>query len=156
MPSPLQGRNHGSVVGAGVSGLVSAREGHGHGAERQQRALAIQPEDRRQRSSWCRRCRRAHSGVSASTCLGIAYGLLRLPSSDSIPALSKERKGRFPGNYSHRDFTFRFFLEKQGVTGYAWLVAIGSALVETPAAAGTRVTASTSGTSGTSVMRSGS
>jgi hypothetical protein len=49
---------------------------------------------------------------------------------DSIPALSKERRGRFPGNYSYRDFNFQFFLEKQVLPGYAWAVTIGSALVE--------------------------
>ncbi|OEL22298.1 hypothetical protein BAE44_0016683 [Dichanthelium oligosanthes] len=49
---------------------------------------------------------------------------------NSMPALSKERKGRFPSNYSYRDFEFEFILKKQGLTGYASPVTIGSALVE--------------------------
>ncbi|GJN18086.1 hypothetical protein PR202_gb05207 [Eleusine coracana subsp. coracana] len=54
----------------------------------------------------------------------------------SRPALRKERKGsRFPGNYSYRDFAFRFYLkEKRGssasVYGYASPVTIGAALVQ--------------------------
>ncbi|XP_066381792.1 uncharacterized protein [Miscanthus floridulus] len=65
---------------------------------------------------------------------GISYNYTRVEEAkkhyDSIPALSKERKGRLPGNYSYRDFTFRLFLEKQGLHGYAWPVTIGSAMVE--------------------------
>jgi ubiquitin-conjugating enzyme E2 O len=65
---------------------------------------------------------------------GISYNYTRVEEAkkhyDSNPALSKERKGRFPGNYSYRDFTFLFFLEKQGLPGYARPVTIGSALVE--------------------------
>ncbi|CAL4974756.1 unnamed protein product [Urochloa decumbens] len=54
---------------------------------------------------------------------------------DAMPELSKERKGRFPGNsYSYRDFAFGFYLKKQGGlpagSGYAWPVTIGSAFVE--------------------------
>ncbi|WVZ69292.1 hypothetical protein U9M48_018102 [Paspalum notatum var. saurae] len=50
---------------------------------------------------------------------------------NSMPALSTERKGRFPSNYSYWDFTFKFFLKKQrGLRGYASPVTIGSALVE--------------------------
>ncbi|CAO2170990.1 unnamed protein product [Urochloa humidicola] len=52
---------------------------------------------------------------------------------NSKPALSKERKGRFPGNSSYRDFAFGFSLKKKkqgGLPGYAWPVTIGSALVQ--------------------------
>ncbi|KAJ1284768.1 hypothetical protein BS78_03G230400 [Paspalum vaginatum] len=50
---------------------------------------------------------------------------------NSMPALSTERKGRFPSNYSIWDFTFNFFLKKHGgLRGYASPVTIGSALVE--------------------------
>ncbi|GJM93583.1 hypothetical protein PR202_ga10149 [Eleusine coracana subsp. coracana] len=53
----------------------------------------------------------------------------------SRPASSKERKGRFPGNYSYRDFAFRFYLKdkKSGsasVYGHASPVTIGAALVQ--------------------------
>lgn len=65
---------------------------------------------------------------------GISYNYTRVEEAkrhyDSMPALSKERKGRFPGNYSYRDFRFDFFLGKQGLHGYAWPVTIGSAMVE--------------------------
>ncbi|CAO2183274.1 unnamed protein product [Urochloa humidicola] len=50
---------------------------------------------------------------------------------DAMPELGKERKGRFPGNSSYRDFAFGFSLKKQGgLPGYAWPVTIGSAFVE--------------------------
>ncbi|CAL4955174.1 unnamed protein product [Urochloa decumbens] len=52
---------------------------------------------------------------------------------DAMPELSKEKKGRFPGNTSYRDFAFGFYLKKQGGlprSGYAWPVTIGSAFVE--------------------------
>jgi ubiquitin-conjugating enzyme E2 O len=66
---------------------------------------------------------------------GIKYNYTRVEESrkhyDAMPALSKERKGRFPGNYSYWDFAFGFSLKKQGRTrGYATPVTIGSALVE--------------------------
>jgi hypothetical protein len=50
----------------------------------------------------------------------------------SKPALSKERKGTFPGNYSYQDFAFSAHLKKHGLYGYvqASPIAIGSALVQ--------------------------
>uniref|UniRef100_A0A0D9V440 RING-type E3 ubiquitin transferase n=1 Tax=Leersia perrieri TaxID=77586 RepID=A0A0D9V440_9ORYZ len=48
----------------------------------------------------------------------------------SKPELSKERKGRFPGNYSYRDFDIYFHMMRQGGSGYASPVTLGSAIVD--------------------------
>jgi len=76
----------------------------------------------------------SRTGGYAYQVAGIKYNYTRVEEAkqhhDSMPALSKERNGRFPGNSSFRDFAFGFSLKKRGLTGYAWPVAIGSALVE--------------------------
>ena len=76
----------------------------------------------------------SRTGSYMGSLSGVSYNYTRVEEAknhyDSIPALSKERQGRFPGNYSYWDFTFPFLLVKQGLPGYAWPVTIGSAMVE--------------------------
>ncbi|KAB8082910.1 hypothetical protein EE612_004972 [Oryza sativa] len=48
----------------------------------------------------------------------------------SNPELSKERNGRFPGNYSYRDFAFSLYITTHGGYGYASPVTLGSAMVD--------------------------
>ncbi|RLN25272.1 hypothetical protein C2845_PM07G18770 [Panicum miliaceum] len=76
----------------------------------------------------------SRTGGYAYQVAGIKYNYTRVEEAKkhyvSMPALSKERKGRFPGNSSFRDFAFGFSLKKPGLTGYASPVTIGSALVE--------------------------